>query len=312
MCRHGCFDVQINDQGREFVNQLCDELHKLTGVEQRVTSAYHTQANRLVERQNRTIKNVLVKVLEDNHEMWPHIIEGILFAHRVSLHSSTKYSPFMMLYNREPVLPIDVKHNVNREKEGEIDHENQEAFDLEYFDAAFKSATKIITSIKDDAVENIKAAQKNQKRDYDSRHMSNLEIGVDDIALMKNNNRIHRKDGKLLQKWLGPYTVTKISEKRVVTLKNTSGLILNKKYNVANLKHYFQEKFDDTSSTAIRSSNFWKLEMILLYALHQSRNSIEKCETYNSIKSTCRKWSRIVEGKAPRFFREYILKHGNL
>ena len=120
MCRHGCFDIQINDQGRVFVNQVCDELHKLTGVEQRVTSVYHSQANGLVEHQNRTIKDSLEKVLEDNHEMWPHIIEGILFAHRVIRHSSTKYSPFMMLYNREPVLSIDVKRNLDREKEGEI------------------------------------------------------------------------------------------------------------------------------------------------------------------------------------------------
>ena len=30
MCRHGGFDVQINDQGREFANQVCDGLHKLT------------------------------------------------------------------------------------------------------------------------------------------------------------------------------------------------------------------------------------------------------------------------------------------
>ena len=43
MCRHGRFDVQINDQGCEFVNQVCVELHKLTGVEQRVTSAYHPE-----------------------------------------------------------------------------------------------------------------------------------------------------------------------------------------------------------------------------------------------------------------------------
>jgi len=88
MCRHGCFEIQINDQGREFVNEVCKQLHELTGVEQRVTSAYHPQANGLVERQNRTIKNSLVKVLEDNHEMWPQVIEGILFAHRVSRHSS--------------------------------------------------------------------------------------------------------------------------------------------------------------------------------------------------------------------------------
>ena len=75
-------------------------------------------------------------------------------------------------------------------------------------------------------------------------------------------------------------------------MKNTSGLILNKKYNVANLKH-FQEESDNISSTAICSSNFWSdapdeiVKMILLYALQQSRNSIEKCKTYNSIKSTC-------------------------
>ena len=187
--------------------------------------------------------------------MWPHIIEGILFAHRVSRHSSTKYSPFMMLYNREPVLPIDVKHNLDREKEGEIEDENQEPFDLEYFDAVFKSATKVRTSIKDDAAENIKATQKKQKREYHRSYMSNPEIRVDDMMLMKNNNRIDQKGGKFSQKWLGLFKVTKTSEKGVVTLKNASGV--DSQYNVANLKHCFQEESDDTSSTPIRSSKFW-------------------------------------------------------
>ena len=41
MCRHGCLEIQINDQDREFVNEVCKQLHELTGVEQRVTSAYH-------------------------------------------------------------------------------------------------------------------------------------------------------------------------------------------------------------------------------------------------------------------------------
>ena len=69
MCRHGCFEIQINDQGLEFVNEVCKQLHDLTGEKQRVTSAYHPQANGLVERQNRTIKNFLVKVLEDYSEI---------------------------------------------------------------------------------------------------------------------------------------------------------------------------------------------------------------------------------------------------
>ena len=94
MCRHGCFEGQINDQGREFVNGLCTYLPDFTDVEQCITSAYHPQSNGLAERQNRTIKNALVKVLVAHPEEWPHIIEGALFAHRMSRHSSTKHSPF--------------------------------------------------------------------------------------------------------------------------------------------------------------------------------------------------------------------------
>ena len=43
------------------------------------------------------------------------------------------------------------------------------------------------------------------------------------------------------------------------------------------------------------------VEMILLYAVQQSENSFpgHNCETYASIKSTCRKWARIIDGKAP-------------
>ena len=98
ICRHGCFEIQINDQGREFLNDVYTELHKLTGLEQRVTSAYHPQSNGLVERQNRTIKTSLVRVLENNPSKWPYIIEGILFVYRVSRHFSTKYSPFMIFF----------------------------------------------------------------------------------------------------------------------------------------------------------------------------------------------------------------------
>ena len=49
ICRQGCFAIQINDQGREFVNEVADELHSMIGSHQRVTSTYHSQGNGLVE-----------------------------------------------------------------------------------------------------------------------------------------------------------------------------------------------------------------------------------------------------------------------
>ena len=94
-----------------------------------------------------------------------------------------------MMYNREPVLSIDVKHNLDKDesKEREIregDGDAEQPFDLDFFDAIFSSATKVRTTIAADAVDNIKAAHKKQKRDYDRRHMSKTEINVDDIVLL--------------------------------------------------------------------------------------------------------------------------------
>ena len=85
----------------------------MTGTEPRVTSAY--QSNGLRERQNRTIKDSLVKILEENPKEWPNVIQGVLLRHRVSVHYSTKFSPFFLLYTRHPTLPIDIKYNLVKE-----------------------------------------------------------------------------------------------------------------------------------------------------------------------------------------------------
>ena len=71
ICRHGCMRIQINDQGKEFVNEVSENLHEMTGTEQRITFAYHAQSNGLCECQNRTIKDSLVKVLRKSGKNGP-------------------------------------------------------------------------------------------------------------------------------------------------------------------------------------------------------------------------------------------------
>ena len=85
VCRHGCAEVQINDQGRKFVNRVCTVLHELTGVNQRITSAYHPQSNGLTERNNRTIQTAMLCVLSNNQEQWVKVLPGVLFAYRTSV-----------------------------------------------------------------------------------------------------------------------------------------------------------------------------------------------------------------------------------
>ena len=64
--RFGCCEVLISDQGREFVNEVQEELFRLTGTEHCVTSAYHPQSNGLTERFNQTLQTALIKLVNES------------------------------------------------------------------------------------------------------------------------------------------------------------------------------------------------------------------------------------------------------
>ena len=82
----------------------------MAGTQQRVTSAYHPQANSLVERQNQTIKKAIIKVLNENVKSWVSALDRIHFALRAKVRASMGYSPFFLMYNQQPCLSIDVKY----------------------------------------------------------------------------------------------------------------------------------------------------------------------------------------------------------
>ncbi len=132
LCRHSCPETIITDQGREFCNSLNAELMKLCGGRHRVTSPYHPQANGLVERANRSIKNAMLKVLRSDVERWPSILPGVLFAQRTAIHASTKFSPFFLLYGRHPRMPGELRDmgDADSEASSDVDGDLQEGWTL--------------------------------------------------------------------------------------------------------------------------------------------------------------------------------------
>ena len=74
----------------------------------------------------------------------------MLFVHRVSKNASTKCSPSKLQYNREPVLSIDIKHNLDETLYPD------EPFGKGMFDAVLVSLTEIRNEIHSEAGENIK------------------------------------------------------------------------------------------------------------------------------------------------------------
>ena len=97
LTRYGVAEVIISDQGREFVNQINEELFRLTGTDHRISSAYHPQTNGLDERMNQTNKTSLVKYVNENQIDWDVHVSSVLFAYRTRVHDSTKYSPYELM-----------------------------------------------------------------------------------------------------------------------------------------------------------------------------------------------------------------------
>ena len=106
MSRHGVPGEVLSDRGKSFLSGLMEEVEALLGYKKMNTTAYHPQTDGLVERYNRTLLSMLAKVVKKGGPDWDEMLPYVLFAYRSSQQSSTRESPFYLLYGRDPRLPV--------------------------------------------------------------------------------------------------------------------------------------------------------------------------------------------------------------
>ena len=72
-----------------------------------MSTPYHSQTNGLVERFNRTLIESLARLTQQRADNWNKYIAPALFSYRTSKHSTTRMTPFLLVYGREAKLPMD-------------------------------------------------------------------------------------------------------------------------------------------------------------------------------------------------------------
>ena len=82
------------------MNKLIDELCENYQTKHRLTSAYRSQTNGMVERFNRTLGESIAKLSQDGEKEWDQYVDATLFAYRTKTHKTTGYSPFYLIYGR--------------------------------------------------------------------------------------------------------------------------------------------------------------------------------------------------------------------
>ena len=125
VARHGLPRDITSDRGRQFISQVWQSLGESLGSRIHHTTSYHPQANGLVERFHRTMKNSLRASLTDDN--WVRKLPWVLLGLRTTLKEDLGSSPAEMIYqqalnlpgnvvdvgpsNTVPVQPSTVKHH---------------------------------------------------------------------------------------------------------------------------------------------------------------------------------------------------------
>ena len=100
--RFGLHDTLISDRGPQFTSAFARELACLLKYDVRLPTAYHPQMDGQTEQTNQELETYLHIFCANNPTSWAQFLSTAEFHHNSAPHSSTKKSPFSLLYGYEP------------------------------------------------------------------------------------------------------------------------------------------------------------------------------------------------------------------
>ena len=186
MVHYGFPEKLHSDQGRDFESKTIKELCDLAGIRKIRTTPYHPRGNP-VERFNRTLLSMLGTLKAQDKTHWRDFVKPLVHAYNCTKHETTGFTPYELMFGRQPRLPIDLAFDVPLSHSDQKSHSQyvralkahlQESYQLAYENAA-------------------KAAERNKVR-FD-RRVTESTLDVGDRVLVRNV-RLRGKH-KLADKW---------------------------------------------------------------------------------------------------------------
>ena len=188
--QHGAPCHLLTDRGRCFLSRVVDDLLRSCATRHNFTTSYHPQTNGLTERLNRTLTDMLSMYVSDDHSDWDIALPFVTFAYNSSRHETAGYSPFYLLFGRDPLLPFDTLLP--------LDPPSTTSYAQDAITRALIARTVARTRFS--------SSQSAQKSIYDSRHRD-ADFPPGSLVLLWLPSRRVGLCEKLLSRYVGPYRV---------------------------------------------------------------------------------------------------------
>ena len=196
----------LSDRGTNLLSHLMLDVCKLLGIRKLNTTAYHPQADGLVERYNRTLKAMLRKHAARFGSQWDQFLPGVQWAYRNTPHEATGEKPSFLLYGFDCRMPSEAAILPPSQWEpGDVSDYREELM------ISLASAREL-------AAASIQRSQKRYKANYD-RSASDKHYRVGDWVLVRFPQDESGAARKLSRPWHGPYRVVQCSGPDVTVVK---------------------------------------------------------------------------------------------
>lgn len=200
--RFGFPEQLHSDQGKSFTSKVMREVCELAKVQQSTTVAYNPRGNSKCERLNQTILNLLGTLTSEQKRNWKDYLPSIMFAYNTTIHESTDFTPFYLMFGRNPRLPID------------------EILDLHHEEKIDETPVTYAKMLKDNlknaykkCIDRMKSQQLRHKQIYDGKIRYNIEdLKPGDVVLVQKVRRMSKIDDRWED---SPYEVIQQSNKQI-------------------------------------------------------------------------------------------------
>jgi hypothetical protein len=167
--------------------------------------------------------------VSDYGDTWDTFLNAALFAYRTVQNSTTKYTPFKLLYGREAVLPIDLQGN--EQDDNKVPEESLQQH-IGYI-------TEDLQNLRLNARDNIEKAQEKQRKYHDQK-VKPIKFNIGDKVLLYELAKAKVHGDKFREKWTGPYYIHDIMAPGAYKLRTMDDKVLRRVINTDRLKRYFE------------------------------------------------------------------------
>ncbi len=210
-----------SDNGPEFVNKIVAKLTELMGIDHRLITPYHPEADGKVERSVGTTTMIIKKLLHGSNQHWNLFVPFAQLTFNNKISSLTGSTPYSLFFGR--------KMNELRDYTA-IGEQNPQPIDLNNWTTHQEKIVSLIYPAVNDRIKLLKSDMVQRLNKH--RRLLTGTIPKGAIVMVRDPNR----QNKFEAKYIGPYTVLRRARNGAYVLKDNTGDLFDRHVTADQLK----------------------------------------------------------------------------